>query len=240
MQVIASSAYIKDKEYCKSAYSYVRAFLLILEDLKRIFEYVEPCEESFNVFSFRIHELFMRSCIEIEANFKAILLENGYEPKIDNKFKKPIFNMSVYKKVNASHHLSEYTVGLPQWVNSNLLELKPFEAWVNDNEPLSWYQAYNKSKHDRHYEFPYANLKNLLLAVSGLLCLIHSQFRGEDFSPASIGIAVEGFDFYVMEASTGGVFRISEPTNWTEAELYNFDWSELKKKEERFQKYDYN
>lgn len=235
----SSWAYIIDKDYCKSGHNYVRAFLLILEDLEKLFEYIEPSTESFNSFSFRIHELFMRTCIEIETNFKAILIENDYKPDKD-RFDNPIYNIRVYKRVNYSHHLSEYEVGLPQWSTSELIKFKPFEAWAHDNQPLEWYQAYNMSKHDRQDNFGYANLSNLLQAVSGLLCLIHSQFRGENFSPSDWGIGAEGFDFYDMESSTGGVFRIKEPSNWTEDELYDFNWSELKNEEVRFQKYDYN
>ena len=140
----SSWAYIIDKEYCKSGHSYVRAFLLILEDLKKLFEYIEPSSESFNSFSFRIHELFMRTCIETEANFKAILIENDFEPETD-RFDNPIYNIRVYKKVNSSHHLSDYEVGLPQWATSELITFRPFEAWANNNQPLDWYQAYNKS-----------------------------------------------------------------------------------------------
>ena len=235
----SSWAYITDHEYCKSGHSYVRAFILILEDLKRLFEYIEPCPESFNSFSYRIHELFMRTCIEIEANFKAILIENGFEPKKD-KYNNPIFNITVYKKVNKSHHLFEYEVGLPQWASSELILFKPFEAWSQDNLQLEWYKAYNKSKHDRQDNFKCANLKNLLQAVSGLLCLIHAQFKGEDFSPSDYLLSAGGNDFYEMESSQGGVFRIKEPSNWSSDELYEFDWSKLKNEEDRFQKYNYN
>nr|WP_321412281.1 hypothetical protein [uncultured Carboxylicivirga sp.] len=235
----SSWAYIIDKEYCKSGHSYVRAFLLILEDLEKLFEYIEPSAESFNSFSFRIHELFMRTCIEIEANFKAILNENSFEPDLD-RFKNPIYNIRVYKKVNSSHHLSDYEVGLPQWATSELIKFRPFKAWSTNNQSLEWYQAYNMSKHDRHDNFKYANLGNLLNAVSGLLCLIHSQFRSENFSASEVGLSASGYDFYEMESSTGGVFRIKEPTNWTEDELYEFDWSDLENEEERFQKYNYN
>jgi len=55
-----------------------------------------------------------------------------------------------------------------------------------------------------------------------------------------MGLSAGGYDFYDMESSTGGVFRIKEPSNWTEEELYDFDWNELKDEEVRFQKYDYN
>jgi len=181
----------------------------------------------------------MRTCIEIEANFKAILTENDYKPTLD-RFDNPIYNIKVYKKVNESYRLSEYEVGLPQWGTSELIKFRSFEAWTFANDSLEWYKAYNMSKHDRHDNFRYANLENLLQAVSGLLCLIHSQFRGEDFSPSDPGLSAGNYDFYDMKSSTGGVFRIMEPSSWTEEELYDFNWSKLKNEEVRFQKYDYN
>ena len=39
----SSGAYISDKDYCKSGHSYARAFLLILKDLKNLFEYIFYC-----------------------------------------------------------------------------------------------------------------------------------------------------------------------------------------------------
>lgn len=74
-------AYIKDKKYAKAPEHYVRAFLLIQSDLLNLFNFVEPSEESLNTYSFKIHELLLRTCIEIEANFKAILQENIFTPK---------------------------------------------------------------------------------------------------------------------------------------------------------------
>ena len=43
----------------------------------------------------------------MEANFKAILTENIYTPQMD-RFGSPIYNMTVYKKVDITHHLSSY------------------------------------------------------------------------------------------------------------------------------------
>jgi hypothetical protein len=34
-------------------------------------DYVEPADQNLNTYSFRIHELLMRACIEVEANCKA-------------------------------------------------------------------------------------------------------------------------------------------------------------------------
>jgi hypothetical protein len=40
--------------------------------------YVEPADKNLECYSYRIHALLLRACIELEANCKAILKENGY------------------------------------------------------------------------------------------------------------------------------------------------------------------
>ncbi|RUT95308.1 hypothetical protein EOD23_32825 [Mesorhizobium sp. USDA-HM6] len=128
-------AYIRDKEYAKSPTHYIRAFNIIQSDLQKLFEYIEPSEESEKTYSYRVQELLMRTCIEIEANFKAILIENGYIPSMNN-FGKPIYNINIYKKINKTHRLSSYEVILPIWNGSRKL-WKPFDAW-NGNGALPW------------------------------------------------------------------------------------------------------
>lgn len=212
-------------------------FSLIQSDLKKLFEYIEPSEESSKAYSYRIHELLIRTCIEVEANFKAILVENNYSPTFNNSGK-PKFNISVYKKINISHHLSSYEVLLPIW-NGPRKIWKPFEAWATDGS-LAWYQAYNTSKHDRHEEFKKATLEALICAVAGLLVILSAQFRSEDFSAGSVALIASGYDYHEMEAALGDFFRIEYPNDWTEAEIYDFDWSRLSKEAVRFQKFDYN
>ena len=102
-------AYIHDTAFAAHPQQYVRAFLIIQQDFQKIFEYVEPGTESRHVFSIRIHALFMRTCIEIEANFKEILRANGYLPAVDGKN----LNMFHYQKVNVSHRLSAYEALVP-------------------------------------------------------------------------------------------------------------------------------
>jgi hypothetical protein len=229
-------AYINDKDYAKNPEHYVRAYDLIQTDLTKLFEYVEPSNESLLTYSYRIHELLMRTCIEIEANFKAILTENIYSPTV-NRFEKPIYNMSVYKMVNITHHLSAYEVILPIW-NGSSNKFKPFDAWTSGGS-LLWYEAYNASKHDRHEQFKKANFQNLLGAVCGLLVILTSQFSNHSFSAESMGLAI-GHDYHEGNAAIGGLFRIIYPNDWSDNEMYDFDWSDLKKESERFQKIDFN
>jgi hypothetical protein len=233
-------AYIIDRNYAESPEHYVRAFLLIQKDLQNLFEYIEPSDDNVDTYSFRIHELLMRTCIEIEANFKAILKENIYNPL--DKQKKPLpekkWNIHNYRIVNKTHHLSSYKVSIPIW-DGTKSSFEPFSEWVSTTE-LSWYQAYNSSKHDRKSAFKKANFFNLLNAVAGLLVLLSSQFRTEDFAPGSASLAVEGYDYYSGEPALGGFFRIEFPNDWSDEEKYNFNWAELKKEPDRFQKFDYD
>ncbi len=232
----SSIGYIKDRDYTPNPMHYTRAFNLILGDLKKLFEFVEPGEASLKTYSYRIHELLMRTCIEIEANLKAILKENTYTPQ-QGRYG-DVYNIGVYKKIDISHHLSAYEVILPEW-NGDTKIWMPFKSWELGGS-LNWYQSYNESKHDRQEEFKKANLEALINAIAGLLVVLSSQFCGEDFSAGSISLAVSGYDYHEFEPSIGSMFRIKYPDNWEDNEYYDFDWMQLKNEPDRFQKYDYN
>ncbi|MBC8394738.1 MAG: hypothetical protein ISS57_08750 [Anaerolineales bacterium] len=233
-------AYIVDRSYADSPEHYIRAFIIIQSDLQRLFEFIEPSDQNLIVYSYRIHELFMRTCMEVEANFKAILRENIYNP-IDKKGKvrpEKRWNIHDYRKVNSTHHLSAYKVYVPIWDGESSI-FEPFKQWADSTE-LSWYQAYNKSKHDRRNEFKEANLENLLSSFAGLLVLLSSQFRTEDFSPGSSSISGNTDSYYFTKPALGGYFHIEFPNDWDDSEQYEFNWSELKNESDRFQKINYD
>lgn len=148
------------------------------------------------------------------------------------------WNIHNYRIVNKTHHLSSYKVFIPIW-DGTQSTFKPFADWAKTND-LFWYQAYNSSKHDRKSAFKKANFSNLLNAVAGLLVLLSSQFRTENFASGSIALATEGNDYYSGEPALGEFFHIEFPNDWSEEEKYNFNWDELKKEPDRFQKIDYD
>lgn len=232
--------YIVDRQYSQNPEHFTRAFSIIQSDLVNLFEFIEPSDINLSTYSFRIHQLLMRVCIEVEANFKAILKENIYSPKTNAgrlRLEKD-WKIDDFKKVNKSHHLDAYEVEFPFWKGQKSV-FKPFQSWGND-QGLQWYQAYNKSKHDRFNSFHEANFENLLLAFSGLFVLLSSQFRTESFSTGSKGLAVSVDNFFNGEFGIGGLLMIKFPDNWKEEEMYEFNWSELKNQNDRFQKIDYN
>jgi len=222
--------YVKHPRFAKDPEHYVRAYLLIQKDLRELFDYIEPSDQNLLCYSYRVHELLLRACIEVEANCKAILLENGYRKTGD-------LRMDDYVKIEKSHLLSEYEVRIPAWSGSNGVR-RPFEAWKNGPR-LEWYQAYNATKHDRHAEFKKATYCAMLDAVCACLVLLSSQFRDHDFSGQSDFLALDGPSDGTSDA-IGGLFRVRFPQSWPESERYEFNWQKLREEDDPFQNYPYS
>jgi len=225
--------YITHEGYADSPKHYIRAYLLLQKDFLNLLDYIEPSYTNLNTYSFRIHELLSRVCIEIEANFKAILIENGYR-------KRSNLNMNDYKKINRSHKLSEYRVKFPVWDGDKSIR-SPFSSW-EENESPTWWEAYNNSKHNRQSKFKEASFVNLTDAIAALTIVISSQFWIYEFyknQPEHI-ISDDSYEVDDFNETTGDYFRIKYPQKWTKEDLYDFDWSKLKKVSDPFQEYDYN
>jgi hypothetical protein len=154
--------------FAQSPEHYVRAFLIMLKDLQELFDYVEPSDKNLACYSYRIHALLLRACVEVEANCKAILKENGYSKSGD-------WDMRDYRKIEKTHLLSSYEVRVPNWSGVKATR-SPFSAW-SAGSSLPWYQAYNTTKHDRHSEFEKATFEHLIDASCGLLVLLSAQLR---------------------------------------------------------------
>ncbi len=216
-QSSGNGQYVRHPLFAAAPQQYIRAFEIVQKDLLELFDYVEPSDINKPCYSYRIHELHTRACIEIEANCTAILSENGYVRAGD-------WNMSDYKKLEATHHLSSYQVRLPTWHGSDHTRT-PFAGW-KAGAPLPWYQAYNQTKHSRHENFHLGNFGVLLDSVCGLVALLASQFINDDFGQNYIVTELgpgDGFEYGI-----GGYFLIRFPDDWPAGERYSFDWQTLK------------
>lgn len=220
--------YVKHPGFAKNPEQYVRAFLLIQKDALELFEYIEPSEQNLETYSYRIHEILLRTCVELEANCKAILQENGYATKSSD------MNMSDYKLIENSHRMSSYEVKLPHWKGANGI-FKPFDAWKT-GAPLDWYQKYNHTKHNRSDAFHEATFEVMLGAVTGLTALIAAQFQ-EAFSPVSY---YRSENATAYEQAVGGYFQVTYPRDWPDEERYGFEWGNLENNNDPFQKFDFN
>jgi hypothetical protein len=223
-----SPFYVKHNDYSENPQHYIRAFKLIQKDLQHLFTFVEPSDINLKTYSFRIYELFFRTCVEIETNFKAILSENGYLLKENGG------SISDYKLVNKTHHLSEYEISIPYW-KGEFSKVKPFEKFsfikegkVGKESTPPWHDAYTRVKHDRQVNFEQANMQNLISAVCGLVALLSSQFYNEDFTNRESSILLEGPNDG-MESAIGGYFRVKFPNDWADDEKYDFECESVTK-----------
>lgn len=221
--------YMIHPKFAKNPENFVRSFLLLQQDLIELFTYIEPSDTNSNCYSFRIHSLLLRACIEVEANCKTILIENGY-PQND------YMNMNDYKKIEHTHLLSQYEVLIPYW-NGTKSVRKPFEAWGTASK-LPWYSAYNATKHDKYQNFKEAKFDYLLDAVCGVLVLLSSQFETNDFSTGNTLLAVD-YPRDGMESGIGGYFRVKFPQNWPTELRYDFKWQDIEAEEDPFGVFDY-
>ncbi|MDO6422801.1 hypothetical protein [Saccharophagus degradans] len=223
--------YILHRNYADSPDRFVRSFLLIQSDLVEIFKYIEPSDVNRNTYSHKTHELFLRTCVEVEANCTAILKENGYSRKGD-------WNMCDYKKIQQSHYLSMYKVKIPYWHGDEGVRT-PFSAWESEGK-LDWYTSYNNVKHDRHNNFEQANFKNLIEAVCALGALISSQFIDNDFSPGGFGLSVNpGIPDDGFEPAIGEFLQVAYPTDIPDEDKYDFSISDIDFSVDIFQNFVY-
>lgn len=228
--------YMLHPKYAQSPSHYIRAFLLLLKDLQELFDFIEPADNNLDCYSYRIHALLLRACIEVEANCKAILRENGYSKK--NKKGEDIdLNMSDYRKINTTHRLSSYQIKVPYWNGIQNLRT-PFSFWAN-GDPLPWYEAYNATKHDRYSEFKEATFNHLLDACCGVLVILSAQFETNSFSPGDIVLALEGSSDG-FESGIGDYFRVKFPDDWPQEMRYEFEWQNLKNEIDPFMTIDYS
>jgi hypothetical protein len=220
--------YLRDTRYANSAQHYVRAFLMILKDMQALFDFIEPADKNLSCFSFRTHELLLRACVEVEANCKAILGENGYQKKGRMNIKDD------YSRLNASHHLASYDVKLPLWNGAKALR-SPFRAWAT-GQPLPWYQAYNATKHDRHTEFEDATFDHMIDAICALHVLLSAQFHIYEFVPSFMLSHNPNQD---MSLGIGRYFGVKFPDDWSLDERYQFSWDRLLHDASPFQSFDF-
>ena len=176
--------------------------------------------------------MFIRVCIELEANFKAIFSEN--------KYSKPESNWTIndYWKIDASHRLNEYKVVFPTWEGGSRT-FEPFAAWKKA-PTLGWYRAYQRTKHSRAAKLDEANLENLMNAFCGLFVVLTAQFGDEDYSTGPVFLSVGGHDTYFGgDFGIGGMLKAVYP-EWPEEEKYDVQWCDVYNSSSRFRKFDYD
>ena len=147
-----------------------QAIRVLLEKLDDIFLYVEPDSTSISTYSHKIRELLMLACTEVEGFWVYYMKLSGTKPIGKN------YTTKDYIKLKEVLFLSEYQFTLRSY--STISPLQPFKIWdsASPTSSLTWYDAYNKTKHDRIHHFKEATFFNALNAVVASIILYISRF----------------------------------------------------------------
>lgn len=141
-----------------------QAVRVLIDKLDEIFLFVEPHETTKLVYSHKIRELLILSCTEVENFWTSFLSESN----INNATGR--YSTNDYVRLKDKLFLSDYEFNLISY--PGLGSVRPFLNWnfSNPTQSLFWYDAYNKTKHDRKNNFNHATLWNAINAI--VACLI--------------------------------------------------------------------
>ncbi|MCK5415848.1 hypothetical protein KAI92_00285 [Candidatus Parcubacteria bacterium] len=142
---------------------------ILLNKLEELFETVEPTESNLLTYGHKIREILLLACMEVESSWTAVLRENKYSSN-------GAFTTNNFVKLKEPMFLDGYQMDLVAY--PSFCGLMPFIDW-DVNKPtksLSWYDAYNKTKHDRENNLQFATLINAVTAVSAVVVMFYAQF----------------------------------------------------------------
>jgi hypothetical protein len=146
---------------------------IIFAKLKSILEVVELNEQNLQVYGHEIRNLLLLSSMEFESVLSAILRENSYPSGR--------WNTTDYVKLCDPLHLSSYEVKFNLY--PDFRPISPFLNWdfTRPTQSLAWYDAYNKTKHDRELNIGLSTLEHAIHSVASIAVLLKVQF-GENHS----------------------------------------------------------
>jgi hypothetical protein len=144
---------------------------ILIKKLLVIFETIQPDSTNLDCYGHEIRNLLLLTCMEVETNLAGILRANDYvSPRVSR------MNTQDYVNLLEPLQLSEYNVKFEFY--PDLYEIRPFENWSSDSptQSIPWYDAYNKTKHNREQELSSASLMYAIESISALLILLQAQF----------------------------------------------------------------
>lgn len=140
-----------------------RAYVLLGNDLLKIFEYVEPVQANAACFGHQIYQLFLRVCTEFESVCKLACRGLDFQVRRSREGRELDWKIDDYKFYFHDWGVSETPIF-------------PLESFENGQDPSPiFYKSYNAVKHDREKEFIQANLANLMNSFAALVAVLDWQ-----------------------------------------------------------------
>lgn len=148
-----------------------QALYILLQKLNEILLYIEPDKNGLLSYGHKTRELLILACTEVENIWKQ------YMDLLPNT--KDRYSTEDYVKLCKPLHLKEFEIAVKPYPEIGII--KPFDGWDLEkaSQSLTWYDAYNKTKHARSAYFSSASLKNCIYAVGAcivMFCVKYSPF----------------------------------------------------------------
>jgi hypothetical protein len=167
-----------------------RAYILLGNDLLKIFEFVEPVQANAACYGHQIYQLFLRVCTEFESVCKLACRRLNFKVRQSKEGRALDWKIDDYSKLNQllgccahddcstssnSPKLSDYKFYFHDWI-VNEDPICPLESFANGQDPSPlFYKNYNEVKHDRGNGFQKANLANLMSSYAALIAVLDWQ-----------------------------------------------------------------
>jgi hypothetical protein len=164
---------------------------ILIEKLDEVLLYIEPSQTGLSTYSHKCRELLILACTEVE-NLWAQYMRIANASPVGR-----VFTTNDYVKLLSPLYLNEYEISCK--LVSNTYSVNPFGNWSpsSPTQSLPWYNAYNKTKHDREQYFSEASLENCIHAIAAvivLFCVRHGPFSLVEGGSTLAGLFVQHFD----------------------------------------------
>ncbi|TKG18157.1 hypothetical protein FCV84_06810 [Vibrio breoganii] len=148
-----------------------QALRVLIEKLDELLLYIEPDQNGLRAYGHKSRELLILACTEVENLWTSIFKNSGIPPQ-NNR----MYTTQDYVKLLSKACLNEFEITFKNY--DGLRKFVPFSQWnvAQPTQSLNWYDAYNKTKHDRNASFSEATLENVLDAISANIAMFCAKF----------------------------------------------------------------
>ncbi|CAN7288230.1 hypothetical protein [Devosia sp. LjRoot3] len=148
-----------------------QALHLLLERLYDLFLYVQPTAQGLLSFGHKSRELLILAATEVENYWQRHARDAGLTGNGARSLK-----TTDYVRLKEPLYLAEYEVTLTPF--ASVAPIRPFASWSaqSPTQSIPWYDAYNKTKHDRDSYFHDASVMRCIEAVCAAIILFCVRF----------------------------------------------------------------
>lgn len=203
-----------------------QGLLLLIQRLDDLLLFVEPCLRNLGSYSHKARELLILACTEVENYWQHYMRLARVMPARGSTN-----NTADYFRLSAALFLEEYEITLGRY--ADVPSYRPFQGWsaTAPTQSLPWYDAYNKTKHDRTTNFELATLEACIQSVAAVIALFsvrHGPYRLFNGGGALASLVNQSFSLCLRDCNPQAFYvpRITLPLDFR-SNLICFNSKEL-------------